>query len=140
MLDQWYQLGIEKRGRTTVGASLLDMGTVAKFIAAVVDETPTESPREDLELGEALKLACEDLRAFYFEAAITQPGQGSLTSTALNDWFWNETAAGKAFWALRDVCLASDDKMMQAMGRYILVPRSQLKGVGDNPEYELPPE
>ena len=39
-------------------------------------------------------------------------------------------AAGKAFWALRDFCIASKDEIMRTFGIYILVPRSQLKGTG----------
>lgn len=135
-LDQWYKLGLERRGRTTVGASNLDIKTIASFIASLVDGNEPTNPRDDLEPGETLKLACEDMRAFYSEAVTMQPGQTGLASSALSEWFWNETAAGKAFWELREICLASDDKMMKAMGRYILVPRSQLKDVGDNPEFE----
>ncbi|MGI9384092.1 MAG: hypothetical protein ACR2PO_13135 [Methyloligellaceae bacterium] len=134
-LRQWHQLAIERRGRTTVGTSGLDIEAVAGFIGAVTDGEAIENPRLDLEQGETLKLACEDLRAFYTESATIQPGQQHLTSAALSEWFWNETAAGKAFWALRDVCRASDDKTMRAMGLYILVPRSELKDAGDNPEY-----
>lgn len=134
-LDPWFRLGLERRGRTTVGASGLEIETIARFIASFIDDTPMDNPRADLETGETLKLACEDLRAYYFEAAAVQPGQSGLPSTALVDWFWNETAAGQALWALRPICLASDDKMMRAMGRYILVPRSQLKDAGDNPEF-----
>ena len=134
-LRQWHQLALERRGRTTVGVSGLDIEAVAAFIGAVTDGESAGRPRPDLTLGETLKLACEDLRAFYTEAATIQPGQQHLTSQALSEWFWDETAAGKAFWALREVCRASDDEVMQAMGRYILVPRSQLKDATDNPEY-----
>ena len=136
LLEQWYRLGLERRGRTTVGASALDIRAIASYIAGLVDKVPISNPRDDLEPGETLKLACEDLRAFYYEAATMQPGQGQLSSDALADWFWQETAAGKAFWALRDICLGSEDKMMRAMGRYVLVPRAQLGDVGDNPEFE----
>lgn len=136
LLDQWYRLGLERRGRTTVGASELDVRTIAAYIGALADNAPADNPRADLQPGETLKLACEDLRAFYFESATMQPGRRALSASALTDWFWNETAAGKAFWSLRDVCLASEDKMMRAMGRYILVPRSQLRDVGDNPEFK----
>ena len=135
-LEQWYRLGVERRGRTTVGASGLEIGEIASYVAGIADGLAPANPRSDLQPGETLKLTCEDLRAFYFESATMQPGQSGLSSSALSDWFWNETAAGRTFWMLRDVCLQSDDKMMKAMGRYILVPRSQLKDVGDNPEFE----
>ena len=133
-LDPWYDLSVEIRGRTTVGASGLDIREVARYVLAILDDPKTESPRPGLTRGDALKLACEDLRAYYMEAATAQPG-GS-TADERDEWFWNETAAGKAFLALKPICAASDDKMMRAMGNYILVPRAQLKGVGDNPEYE----
>ena len=129
-LHQWHQLAIERTGRTTVGASRLDIETVAGFIGAVTDGDAVDNPRPGLRQGETLKLACNDLRAFYTEAAAIQPGQQHLTSEALGEWFWNETAAGKAFWALRDVCMASKDKTMRTFGTYNLVPRAQLKGTG----------
>lgn len=135
-LEQWYRLGVERRGRTTVGASGLELAEIATYVAGFADGSTPANPRPDLQTGETLKLACEDLRAFYFESALMQPGQSGLSSSALSEWFWNETSAGKTLWTLRDVCLKSDDKMMNAMGRYILVPRSQLKDVGDNPEFE----
>ena len=129
-LQQWHQLAVERAGRTTVGSSRLEMETIARFIGAVTDGEAVENPRPDLQRGETLKLACDDLRAFYTESVVIQPGQQHLTSEALSEWFWNGTAAGKAFWALRDVCIASEDEIMRTFGIYILVPRSQLKGTG----------
>ena len=133
-LGPWYDLTVEKRGRTTVGVSGLDIDAAARYVAAILDNPIADSPRDDLTRGEALKLACEDLRAYYLEAVTAQPGHTSIEER--DNWFWNETTAGKAFWALKPICEASKDSMMQAMGNYILVPRNQMKGVGGNPEYE----
>jgi hypothetical protein len=133
-LGPWYDLTVDKRGRTTVGISGLEMEDAARYVAAILDDPMSDSPRDDLSRGEALKLACEDLRAYYLEAVTAQPGHTSIAER--EDWFWNETHAGKAFWALKPICQASDDPMMQAMGNYLLVPRSQLGGVGANPEYD----
>ncbi|MBT7755442.1 MAG: hypothetical protein HN726_04585, partial [Candidatus Magasanikbacteria bacterium] len=74
---------------------------------------------------EALKLACEDIRAYYLEAVTAQPGHTSVEER--DNWFWNETTAGKALWALKSICQASDDSMMRAMGNYVLVPRAQIE-------------
>ncbi|MSP68115.1 MAG: hypothetical protein EXQ96_08515 [Alphaproteobacteria bacterium] len=134
-LEPWYGLGLERRGRTTVGASGLTVPEAARYIGAFLGAEPPASPRADIGAGLALKLACEDLRAYYFESALAQPGQGRATSDSISDWFWTETVAGEVFWALKEVCLKSGDPMMVAMGRYILVPRKQMKGVGDNPEF-----
>lgn len=135
LLEPWYDLSVEKRGRTTVGASGLSIGEVGEFVAAFLDDGVPQSPRDDLSVGEALKLAVEDLRAYYFESAAAQPGRAQASSADVREWFWNETSAGKAFWALQPICAASDDSMMQAMANYILIPRTELGGVGDNPEF-----
>ena len=42
---------------------------------------------------------------------------------AIDNWFWRETAAAKVFVALREACLASDDKSLKPLGQTTLVPR-----------------
>ena len=71
-----------------------------------------------------LKLAVEDLKAFYFEAVAAQPGQATATGTTLADWFWRETAAGKVFFAPQDLWKNSDDHSLQQFNRLLLVPRA----------------
>lgn len=133
-LGPWYDLGAARRGRTTVGVSGLAIEDAARFVGQILDDAETPSPCPGLSRGEALKLACEDVRAYCMEAVAEQPGR--LTIEERDDWFWNASLAGKVFWALAPVCRASPDSMMRAMGDYILVPRAQLKSVGANPEYE----
>ncbi len=41
-----------------------------------------------------LKLAAEDVKAYYFESLTAQPGP-TPDSRALADWFWGETRAGE---------------------------------------------
>ena len=122
-LRPWYDMAIEKRGRTTVGASRMDIQEVARFLAAFLHDESTPSPRADLTVGEALKLGSEDLKAFYLEAASSQPGKSS--SAQLADWFWGETLAGKLLLALRSVCLKSSDPSIKILGTLLLVPRNQ---------------
>ena len=70
-----------------------------------------------------LKLAAEDLKAFYFEAVAGQPQP--MTGRAAADWFWGETSAAKLFVALRARCIADADPDRQYIGRNLLVPREQ---------------
>ena len=72
--------------------------------------------------GETLKIVCDDLRAYYYEAAAAQPGNPD--AQAVLNWFWHETAAGRAFLALQKICLASGDKSLQVLGGNSLVPRA----------------
>lgn len=123
-LRTWHDLALKNRGRSTVGSSGADIEQVARFAASYLGGAPKPSYRDDLGVGDAMKLACDDIKAFYYEAATAQPGPS--TSKALDDWFWGETTAGKVFLELKGVCMESDDPIMKALGTFTLVPRSQL--------------
>lgn len=121
-LHSWYNLAIKKRGRTTVGVSGLELEEIGDFISAFLDGDIPENPREDLPLGIVLKLATEDLKAYYWEAITAQPGQVSPSSEQLSDWFWDETTAGKVVLAVMQVCMKSQDDILQTVGMKLLVP------------------
>ena len=123
-LQTWHDLAAKTRARTTVGVTTTDIAELGRFVASYLEDAPRPSYRPDLSVGDAMKLACDDIKAFYFEAATAQPGPS--TSAALDDWFWGETTAGKVFLELKAVCLESDDPVMKALGTFTLVPRSQL--------------
>lgn len=122
-LAPWYQLAVETRGRTTVGVSGLDIDRAARFAASLLD-AEAENPCPDLTLAETCKLACEDLKAYYAEAATAQPGAQS-SSRAVSDWFWGETTAGKLFFDLQAVCAAHPDAEMRLLASNFFVPRDQ---------------
>lgn len=124
-LSSWYDIAMKKRGRTTVGLSGLEPSAMGDYIIAFLGESIPESPREDLTVGEALKLASEDLKAYYFEAVTAQPGQAAPSSEQLSDWFWGETTAGKVLLAVKKVCLNSDEKFLQIVGKLLLIPMAQ---------------
>lgn len=122
-LRPWYDLSVQRRGRTTVGVSGLEVEEAGRYMMLFLDGQVPLSPRPDLSAGDVLKFASEDLKAYYFEAATAKPG--SVSSKQVADWFWGETTAGKLHFALKAIYLQSDDKMMQALGRILLVPMSQ---------------
>jgi hypothetical protein len=122
-LRPWHDLAVEALGRTMVGASGLDIIEAGRFIAACLEPELPASPLPELSPTEVLRLACDDVKAFYLEAAAAQPGQA--TSRDLAEWFWGETAAAKVIIALRALCVESEDKGLRALIG-ILVPRAQL--------------
>jgi len=119
----WWDLARERRGRTTVGASGCDVEQAARIVCRYADGAEPDNPDPERKLPRALKLACDDLMAFYTEAATAQPG--GAASQDLADWFWGDTAAGKALLALRERALKEDDKGMQLVGSLLILPRSQ---------------
>jgi hypothetical protein len=123
-LAPWYAYAHEARGRSTFGVSGLEIEPVARFLNAFFDGMPA-NPVAGVTLGEAFRLASEDLRAWYLEAATARPGAGVATSRALADWFWGETAAGRLLLALQTICAKSADDGVRHVAVSQLVPRAQ---------------
>lgn len=123
-LAPWYDLAVERNGRTTVGASGLGAEEAARFINAVAGGETVESPIAGLTPGQAIRLIVEDLKAFYMEAASAQPGRASAREMA--EWFWGTTAAARMLLALPAACAGSaDESLREVTNSSALVPRSQ---------------
>ena len=129
MLGKWYDLGREKRGRSTVGVSGLKPEQAARHIVSYLAGQPEENPRPGTPPATLLKLACEDLRAFYTEAAVSQPG--SPTPQEVSEWFWGQTQAGWLFLALPAVLARIPDKATQMVGERMVVPYAQRHRLKD---------
>ena len=121
-MRSWYDMAVNKRQRTTVGVSGVDIDKLGDFIYSFVKGEEPENPRDDVPLPYALKLAVEDLRSYYVEGITSQPGQSGVSSQKLSDWFWDETAAGKVLLTLREAYSESDDQAMKMIASHFLVP------------------
>jgi hypothetical protein len=115
----WYDLARQRRGRTTVGASGVSVEDAARIVGSYLNGEAREKINS-LSAGESLKLAYEDIRAYYFEAAGARPG-GAQAHEILR-WFWFKTAAGRAFAQLQKACLASRDESAKLFASRSLVP------------------
>ncbi len=123
-LAPWYDLAVRTRGRTTVGPSGLELRDAAKFFAAFLEDQNAPPPRDDLIKGRVLKLAYEDMKAYYTEAITAQPGY--TTSLQVENWLFNETVFGAALWKLRAICRESDEEYYQYLGKNSIVPDRQV--------------
>jgi hypothetical protein len=124
-LRNWYDLALEKQGRTTSGATGLTPEEVAAFITAFVRGKRQNDQIPELSLVTALRMAAQDLNAYYFEAVCAQPGQPGDSAT-LADWFWSQTAAAKVINMVRMICLDSEDNELEQLGKRRLIPVNQL--------------
>jgi hypothetical protein len=130
----WYDMAVARRQRTTVGVSGIDVDKLGDFIYAFMGGTEPDNPRDDLPLAYTLKFAVEDLQSYYIEGVTAQPGQGSVSSKVLTEWFWRETVAGKVLLALKKVCEASKDDAMSQMGGHFLVPMEVVRRQESSPD------
>lgn len=122
----WYDLALQKRGRTTVGVSKLELDNLGDFICSFLKGEIPENPRDDISLPYTLNLVTDDVKAYYFEAMTSQPGQESPSNEVLSDWFYDETVAGKVMFALRDLGKKSDDMLMKIIGNVLIIPAAQV--------------
>lgn len=125
-LQPWHDLARERRGRSTVGLSDMSIDEAARIVCDGANGGAISRPGAT-SAGEMLKLACEDVRAFYYEAAAARPG--APDAEAIQNWFWNDTAAGRVFLALHARCSASEDKSLQRLCATSLVPRAVMHGM-----------
>lgn len=127
MLTPWYDMAVAQRGRTTLGLSGLPLQDVVGFLSELLDGAALQAGADGLTPTDRLRLAVDDLKAFYREAAAAQPGRN--TGAQVNDWFYGETAAGRALLALMPALAARADETGDAdLKRYaaaLLIPRSQ---------------
>ena len=95
------------------------------FVASWLTETPAQVLHDPaVEPAIALKLATDELKAFYFESKAMQPGQH--TASSLQDWFWFGTTAGEALLALREKLGRDGDPAFKGLATLSMVPRAVL--------------
>ena len=68
-LTPWYELGLKRRGRTTVGVCESSITDIIADVTTWADDITQPFPEPSW-----LKLALEDLKSFYSEAITAQPG------------------------------------------------------------------
>jgi len=126
LLQPWFDRGRRERGHSSFGASGLDLEGVCRWLFGLLaNPKPERAPVAGLSVADSFKLAAEDLKAFYLEAASAQPRPGS--ARALNDWFWDETAAGALLKQLRGALREHEDGAMRTYAAMTLVPEESLR-------------
>jgi hypothetical protein len=123
----WYDLHVQRRARTSVGVSGLDLETLSAFLVNHAEGGSAESPNPDIGAARMLRLSVDDLKTFFFEAAEAQPGAASPKQ--LNEWFWTATAAGETIIKLWHLVKQSEDKDFKRLTG-LIVPREWLPKEG----------
>ncbi len=121
-LQAWHDLAVRHRARTTLGATGMSPQEIGAFLIASIGDGAQVSYRADLAVAAALKLATDELKAYYYEAKSVQPGRH--TPADIQDWFWMETSAGQVFFEIYKVASKSADPSMKPLATVALVPRT----------------
>jgi len=89
-----YFKALQNVGRTTVGASELEISDFVPYISEFAKGNKPKSPRKGLPAIPLLKLVVEDLNAVYTETRIYKDKIDDFEM--LGKWFWEETICWKA--------------------------------------------
>jgi hypothetical protein len=127
-LAEAYDRSVTRRGRTTVGLLGLPIAAAGSYVAAWLRGNEPASPVADMSPPLALRFAIDDLKAYCLEAGLADPGRPS--SRQLGDWLWNETAAGKAIFALRRANLDAADDRLKLIASNFMVPAVRALAAG----------
>jgi len=120
-LRPWSEAWKRRRGFSNVGVAGAPMEALADFVGSFADGEEVTAPTAGADVADGLKLAVGDLMTYYQEAANAQPGAAG-GSAAISDWFWGETAAGKALIAARERGQASGDARLARVAGALLLP------------------
>lgn len=99
LLMPWFEKARAERKHTVTGVSGLSPTEAATWLGSLLAAESVEAPVDAESAAMTFKLAVEDIKAFYLEAATAQPG-GS--SAALAQWLWQQTALGELLFDLRE--------------------------------------
>lgn len=126
LLEPWYDESVTaSKGRKLDGMTALSKDEIVDHLTGFLDDQSIDPIIDGEPLVRSLKLAADDLRHFYYQAALAKPG---ITSDVqLGDWFYGETHAGKVHIKIREIMLASDNETFQTVGRTNYVPNAMLK-------------
>lgn len=116
-LRPWYNLREKNGNRTTVGLSNSSIEDCAQGLERFIAQS-REPSNETKEIANNLRWWSSDLKAFYMEAVLAQPGK--VKSSDLENWFWNETVAGSLFREIRKLCIGHASPDIREVGLYMI--------------------
>ncbi|MBT7954354.1 MAG: hypothetical protein HN731_04145 [Rhodospirillaceae bacterium] len=123
LMRSWYEMFVEKNNKTSVGISEVDFETCIKYLVDFISDKDTPPPRTDIPRYNMLKLATDEMKAYYFEAGLARPGLA--TDKELADWYYGETTAGKVLLKVNEACANSGDEVLKGMSDRRIIPIHQ---------------
>jgi hypothetical protein len=118
-LQPLWQIALTRFGRTTVGLSFQAPAAWPRFATRfLAGELPVVPELATPAL--ALRMLCDDIKAFYGEAA--QAKGPAPSAHQIDEWFWRQTVAGRLLLALRTVAMASENNALKTVGGRFFVP------------------
>jgi len=107
--------------------SALGLDEMVSLLGRLADGEDASELLNNLPVVEVVRLAADDLRAWYLHAAIQQPG--ASTTAERTTWFWRQTALAQLLGALAARLLDDPDPILRMFADRGLVPRDHWSSV-----------
>jgi hypothetical protein len=125
LLRPWYDESARRQqGRRLDGLTAYPPETIVDHLVSYLDDPGISSFVPGEPLARAIKLCADDLKFFYYQAAMARPA--GITGIALDNWFFGETLAGALHFELRRLLLTMQDPALRRVGEMSLVPHTML--------------
>ncbi len=129
-LRPWYDESVRRqKGRRLDGLTRHTPEAIVEHLVSYLDDPTIASFLPGEPMPRAIKLCADDLKYFYYQAAMARPA--GITGIALDNWFFGETLAGALHFELRRVLLTMPDPALRRVGEISLVPHTMLHHLRD---------
>jgi len=130
LLRPWYDESVRRQhGYRLDGLTRNTPESNSAYLVSYLHDPSIPSFIADEPMARAIKLCADDLKHFYYQAAMARPA--GISGIALDNWFFGETLAGALHIELRRMLLPMTDPALQRVGEMSLVPHSMLHHVRD---------
>ena len=119
-LKPFYQRQCVDKSRTAVGVSAIAIDELAAMVDKTYLDNEFQPIRSDISDRLMFRLAIDDLKAYYIEAALA--GRGNPSSRQIYDWFWKDSLLGSRLRELRHRFMDSDNTKVADIGLKFIVP------------------
>lgn len=130
LLRPWYEESVQRqKGRRLDGLTTLSPEQIADHLVSYLHDQGIPSFVADEPMARAIKLCADDLKHYYYQAALARPGRA--TGIAVDNWFFGDTAAGRLHIELRRLLKNMVDPALRRVGEMNLVPHAMLHHATD---------
>ena len=121
-LQSFYQRQCVDKSRTSVGVAKTKITELANLFDEAYTQNSFKKLRDDISARLMFRLAIDDLKAYYIEAALAD--HNSPSSQQLHDWLWHDTLLGRQMRELRHRFMDSGDVKLTDLGTKFIVPHA----------------
>ena len=121
-LQSSYQRQCVDKSRTSVGVAKTPVTELAALFDEAYSQNTFKNLRDDISSRLMFRLAIDDLKAYYIEAALAD--HNSPSSQQLHDWLWQDTLFGRQMRELRHRFMDSGEVKFTDLGTKFIVPHA----------------